>query len=70
MSLKNKQCNNILYQLKQIKHLMNRTSLKIIISAYIVSKLEYCNALLTDIQEKILTKLKTKPADLIFKLSN
>ena len=30
-----KQCNNKLYQLKQIKHLLNQSSLKILTSAYI-----------------------------------
>ena len=48
-------CNNKLYQLNQIKHLLNQSSLKIITSAYIISKLDYCNSLLTDIpkiQEK------------------
>ena len=44
-----KQCNNKLYQLNQIKHLLNQSSIKIITSAYIISKLDYCNSLLTDI---------------------
>ena len=33
--------NNKLYQLKQIKHLLNRTSFNIKTSAYIISKLDY-----------------------------
>ena len=50
-----KQCDNKLYQFKQIKHLLNQSSLKILSSAYIISKLDYCNSILTDIpkfQEK------------------
>ena len=66
-----KQCNNKLYQLNQIKHLLN-PSLKIITSAYIISKLDYCNSLLTDIpkiQEKRLNKIINQTCRLIFKLS-
>ena len=44
-----KQCNNKLYQLKQIKHILNQSSLKILTSAYIISKLDYRNSILTDI---------------------
>ena len=44
-----KQCNNKLYQIKQIKHLLNQSSLKILSPAYIISKLDYCNSILTDI---------------------
>ena len=67
-----KQCNNKLYQLNQIKHLLNQSSLKIITSAYIISKLDYCNSLLTDIpkiQEKRLNKTINQTCRLIFKLS-
>ena len=44
---KSKKCSNKLYQLKKIK--LNRTFLKIITSAYIISKLDYSKALLTDL---------------------
>ena len=56
-----KQCNNILYQLKQIKILLKRIYLNIITCAYIILKHDHCNAaLLTDmpkVQENDLTKL-------------
>ena len=39
-----------MYQLKQIKHLLNHKYIKIITSAYLISKHDYCNSeLLTDI---------------------
>ena len=66
-----KQCNNKLYQLKQIKHLLNQSSLKILTSAYIISKLDYCNSILTDIpkfQERRLNKIINQTCRLIFKL--
>ena len=50
-----KQCNCKIFKIKQIKHLLNPTSLKILTSAYILSKLDYCNSLLINIpkiQEK------------------
>ena len=55
-----KQCNNKLYQLKQIKHLLNQSSLNILTSTYIISKLDYCNSIFTDIpkfQERRLNKI-------------
>ena len=58
MSSTIKQYKNKLYQLKQIKYLINLIALKIVTLYYIslISKLDYCNALLNDIpklQEKI-----------------
>ena len=66
-----KQCNNKLYQLKQIKHLLNQSSLTILTSANIISKLDYCNSILTDIptfQERRLIKIINQTCRLIFKL--
>ena len=44
-----KQCNYKIFKIKQIKHLLNPTSLKTLTSAYILSKLDYCNSLLINI---------------------
>ena len=55
-----KQCNYKIFKIKQIKHLLNPTLLKILTSAYILSKLDYCNSLLINIpkiQEKQLNKI-------------
>ena len=63
-----KQCN---YKIKQIKHLLNSTSLKILTSTYILSKLDYCNSLLINIpkiQEKRLNKIINHTCRLIYKL--
>ena len=66
-----KQCNYKIFKIKQIKHLLNQTSLKKLTSAYIISKLDYCNSLLikiTKIQEKRLNKIINHTCRLIFKL--
>ena len=66
-----KQCNNKLYKLKQIQNLLNQSSLKILTSAYIISKLDYCNSILTDIpifQERRLNTIINQTFRLIFKL--
>ena len=38
-----KQSNCKIFKIKQIKHLLNPTSLTILTSAYILSKFDYCN---------------------------
>ena len=66
-----KQCNYKIFKIKQIKYLLNQTSLKLLTSAYILSKLDYCNSLLiniTKIQEKRLNKIINHTCRLIFKL--
>ena len=44
-----KQCNYKIFKIIQIKYLLNQKSLKILTSAYILSKLNYCNSLLINI---------------------
>ena len=64
-----KQCNYKIFKIKQIKYLLNQKSLKILTSAYILSKLDYCNSLLINIpkiQEKRLKIIK-HTCRLIFK---
>ena len=71
ISLITKQCNYKIFKIKQIKHLLNQTSLKILTSAYILSKLDYCNSLLIiipKIQEKRLNKIINHTCRLIYKL--
>ena len=71
ISLITKQCNYKIFKIKQIKHLLNQTSLKILTSAYILSKLDYCNSLLINIpkiQEKRLNKIINHTCRLIYKL--
>ena len=70
ISLITKQCNYKIFKIKQIKHLLNQTSLKILTSAYILSKLDYCNSLLINIpkiQEKRLNKIINHTCRLIYK---
>ena len=52
-----KQCNYKIFQIEQIKYLLNTTSLKILTSAYILSKLDYCNSLLINIPKIFIFKL-------------
>ena len=62
-----KQCNYKIFKIKQIKHLLNPTSLKILTSAYILSKLYYCNSLLINISkipEQRLNKIINHTSDL------
>ena len=71
ISLITKQCYYKIFKIKQIKHLLNQTSLKILTSAYILSKLDYCNSLLINIpkiQEKRLNKIINHTCRLIYKL--
>ena len=66
-SITKHQCNYKIFKIKQIKYLLNPTSLKILTPAYILSKLDYCNSLLINIpkiQKNNLTKLLTTLADL------
>ena len=66
-----KQCNYKIFKIKQIKHLLNQISPKILTSAYILSKLDYCNSLLINIpkiQEKRLNKFINHTCRIIFKL--
>ena len=71
ISLITKQSNYKIFKIKQIKHLLNSTSLKILISAYILFKLDYCNSLLINIpkiQEKRLNNIINHTCRLIYKL--
>ena len=66
-----KQCNYKIFKIKQIKHLLNQTSLKLISSTYILSKLDYYNSLLINIhkiQDKRLNKIINQTCRLIFEL--
>ena len=39
-----KSCNNSLFKIKQIKHLINKHTLKIIITSLVLSKHDHCNS--------------------------
>ena len=47
-----KSCNNSLFKIKQIKHLLNKHTLNIIITSLVLSKLDYCNSLFLNINKK------------------
>ena len=55
-----KSCNNSLFKIKQIKHLINKLTLKIIITSLVLSKHDYSNSLLLNINKKQTKRLYIK----------